>query len=124
MKVIGKGSDLETPASQIIEMAKEFNKLKIRFIELLEAKFPIEKLSTKLQNWPSLDFKGFLGELKKAKVQLSLAEEAEWMAYFNEQKSKAQSLQSDITRLDREIDNLVYELYGLTEEEIRIVEGD
>ncbi len=25
---------------------------------------------------------------------------------------------------DREIDTLVYELYGLTEEEIRIVEGD
>ncbi|MCH7411919.1 hypothetical protein MM213_00370 [Belliella sp. R4-6] len=45
------------------------------------------------------------------------------MAYFNEQKSKAQALQSDITRLDREIDNLVYELYGLTVEEIRIVEG-
>ena len=39
-----------------------------------------------------------------------------------------QSLQSDITRLDREIDALVYDLYGLygvyglTEEEIRIVE--
>lgn len=25
---------------------------------------------------------------------------------------------------DREIDNLVYELYGLTAEEIKIVEGD
>ena len=44
------------------------------------------------------------------------------MAYFDEQP-KAQALQSDIIRLDREIDNLVYELYGLTEEEIRIVEG-
>ncbi len=28
-----------------------------------------------------------------------------------------------ITRLDHEINILVYELYGLTEEEIRIVEG-
>ena len=28
-----------------------------------------------------------------------------------------------IKRTDKEIDNLVYELYGLTEEEIRIVEG-
>jgi len=26
--------------------------------------------------------------------------------------------------LDRQIDNLVYELYGLTEEEIKIVEGE
>ena len=28
-----------------------------------------------------------------------------------------------IARVDREIDGLVYELYGLTEEEIKIVEG-
>jgi hypothetical protein len=67
--------------------------------------------------------KRLLGELTKAKLKLSLGEEAEWMAYFNEQKSKAQALQTDISRLDREIDALVYELYGLTEEEIRIVEG-
>ncbi len=65
----------------------------------------------------------FIQVFKNASVKLSLAEEAEWMAYFNEQKSKAQALQADITRLDRDIDALVYELYGLTEEEIRIVEG-
>jgi hypothetical protein len=29
----------------------------------------------------------------------------------------------DTTALEREIDRLVYELYGLTEEEIAIVEG-
>ncbi|WP_154853008.1 Eco57I restriction-modification methylase domain-containing protein [Cyclobacterium xiamenense] len=93
------------------------------FLKLLVAKLSIEKPNTKLQNWSSLDFKGFLGELKKAKVKLSLSEEAEWMAYFNEQKAKAKDLQAEITRIDQEIDRLVYELYGLTEEEIRIVEG-
>jgi type I restriction-modification system DNA methylase subunit len=93
------------------------------FVALLQSKFSIAKPSTKLQNWPELDYKGFLGELKKAKVQLSLGEEADWMAYFNEQKQKAGTLQSEIARIDAEIDQLVYELYGLTEEEIRIVEG-
>ncbi|MFC3414341.1 hypothetical protein [Algoriphagus hitonicola] len=37
--------------------------------------------------------------------------------------TQASAPQADIDRLDREIDALVYELYGLTEEEIRIVEG-
>ena len=32
-------------------------------------------------------------------------------------------LQRTIARVDKEIDRLVYELYGLTEEEIKIVEG-
>jgi hypothetical protein len=33
------------------------------------------------------------------------------------------SIQRQIAATDAEIDRLVYELYGLTEEEIRIVEG-
>jgi hypothetical protein len=32
-------------------------------------------------------------------------------------------LQSQIAATDRQIDHLFYELYGLTEEEIRLVEG-
>ncbi|SMD42189.1 Type I restriction-modification system methyltransferase subunit [Aquiflexum balticum DSM 16537] len=106
-----------------LNMVSQLNDLKEGILMLIKSKFSIEQPSNKLQNWPSLDFKEFLRELTKAKVKLSLSEEAEWMAYFHEQKAKAQSLQSDITRLDREIDKLVYELYGLTEEEIRIVEG-
>ena len=34
-----------------------------------------------------------------------------------------ESLQRQIAATDRQIDQLVYQLYGLTEEEIRIVEG-
>ena len=66
---------------------------------------------------------GFLKELHKAKVSLSLAEEAEWLGYFTEQQAKAHALQAQINKTDREIDALVYELYGLTEEEIAVVEG-
>lgn len=114
---------IEKNAGFLIEKIQDFAKLKTGLSNLIESKYSLNKPSTKLQNWPDLDFKGFLGELSKAKVKLSLSEEAEWMAYFTEQKAKALALQADITRLDREIDALVYELYGLTEEEIRIVEG-
>jgi len=34
-----------------------------------------------------------------------------------------ESLQREIENTDKSIDRLVYELYGLTEEEIKIVEG-
>ncbi len=36
---------------------------------------------------------------------------------------KAQTLKSQITLTNREIDRMVYELYGLAEDEIGIVEG-
>ncbi|HRX01291.1 MAG TPA: hypothetical protein P5280_17500, partial [Cyclobacteriaceae bacterium] len=32
--------------------------------------------------------------------------------------------QAKVNELEREIDQLVYEIYGLTEEEIKIVEGE
>jgi hypothetical protein len=45
------------------------------------------------------------------------------MNYFEEQKAKANAIQKTITETDKEIDRMVYQLYGLTEEEIKIVEG-
>ena len=41
---------------------------------------------------------------------------------FETKKAEAQNLKSEIDKTDREIDKMVYELYGLTDEEIRIVE--
>jgi hypothetical protein len=108
---------------EIIEAKKKLYQYSLNFLNLLNSKFEIEKLNTKLQNWHELEFGYFLKELKKAKVQLSLSEEAEWMHYFNEQKQQAQALKSEINRVDGEIDKMVYELYGLSEEEIKIVEG-
>lgn len=106
----------------ITEKIKNYNELIENVVSLILNKFEIEKLTTKLQNWHELEFKEFLKELKKAKVQMSLSEEAEWMHYFNEQKQKAQAIKTEIEKTDREIDLMVYELYGLTEEEIGIVE--
>ena len=39
-----------------------------------------------------------------------------------EQKCKAQSFKAEIEKTDKEIGHMVYGLYGITEEEIEIVE--
>lgn len=112
--------------NQIIEKMIEFkeqeNLLINNFIELLESKLSINKPSKKLQNWNLLDFGSLLKEFKKLKVNLSLEEEADWMQYFKGQKQKAIALKTEIDKTDREIDQMVYELYGLTDDEIKIVE--
>jgi hypothetical protein len=43
--------------------------------------------------------------------------------HFNKTESDKSYLNRKCERLDKEIDQLVYQLYGLTEEEIKIVEG-
>jgi len=92
------------------------------FNSLLSSRFEIKKLSKKLGLSLTQDFKVITKELRKLKIKLSLSEEAEWMQYFEEQKTKALAIQQQIDQTDREIDQMVYELYGLTEDEIRIVE--
>ena len=47
----------------------------------------------------------------------------EWLEVFEETKKSLQEIQSQIATTDKEINTLVYKLYDLTEEEIKIVEG-
>ena len=121
--VKSNNDEFQVYIEKIIEQTNSLYRIQIHFTELIQTKYDIEKLTTKLQNWYELDAKEFLNELKKSKVQISLSAEAEWMHYFNEQKQVAQALKSEIDKTDKEIDRMVYELYGLTEEEIGIVEG-
>jgi hypothetical protein len=113
----------EIAVNKIVASTDVLRKQIIDLNELIQSKFELNKLSVKMQKWHELNFTDFLKELKKAKVKLTLSEEAEWMAYFNEQKQKALALKSEIDQTDREIDQMVYELYDLTEDEIGIVEG-
>ncbi|WP_167611136.1 Eco57I restriction-modification methylase domain-containing protein [Maribellus sediminis] len=104
------------------KLHKELFDIRQNFIDLLKSKVDLDKLSNRLLSWNEQQFNVFINELNKVKIKLSLSEEAEWMQYFNEQKEKAQRLKAEIEKTDKEIDRMVYELYGLTEEEIRIVE--
>jgi len=94
----------------------------LKFHRRLISSFTLDSLSKKLKSFYSLTFTQFLTELNKKKIKLSLTEQDEWEDYFNKYKSEILAIQADIDRTDREIDQVVYELYGLTEEEIRIVE--
>ncbi len=62
-------------------------------------------------------------EGKEAIHELTKKDEFEWLDLFEENKKKAQDLQLQIDRTEAEIDQMVYALYGLTEEEIQIVEN-
>ncbi len=92
------------------------------FLDRLNSNFKLPLISNKLNLFYQNDFKTFLTELHKQKITLSLKQQDEWEDYFNDYKQKLLDLKRQIDQTDREIDQMVYELYGLTEEEIRIVE--
>jgi hypothetical protein len=112
----------------ITKQIEEEQSINRKFFKYLQSQFRIEKLSKKLQNWHELEFGDFIKELNKGikKVggkKLSKMDEMEWMEVFETKKTEAQSLKAEIEKIDKEIDQMVYKLYGLSEEEIKIVEG-
>ena len=109
-------------ADKMLALNKELQEVSQKFQRMIMRKFEIEKLSTKLQNWYLLNFDEFMKELKKAKIKLSLSDEANWEDYFIVEKEKADTLSNEITKTDKEIDKMVYELYGLSDDEIKIIE--
>lgn len=110
-------------ADIMLSKNKELQELKTGLLTLLRSKYEGITVSKKLADWPQLSFNHFLKELEKVKIKLSLTEQKEWLTYFENEKAKAAQLQDLISQTDKEIDAMVYELYGLTEEEIKIVEG-
>ena len=111
-------------ADKMLSLNRELQDLSQKFQRMLLRKFDLEKLSTKLQEWYLLDFSDFIKELKRLKVKLSLSQESEWEEYFLEEKSKAIAIDSEIKNTDKEIDSMVYRLYDLTDEEIKIIEEE
>jgi type I restriction-modification system DNA methylase subunit/REP element-mobilizing transposase RayT len=70
-----------------------------------------------------LSYGDFVKMLGKKKIKLSLSDEAEWEEYFLQESKKAIDIKQQIDTTDKEIDQMVYQLYGLSEVEIKIVEG-
>ena len=114
-------------ANKRLMLSDDFNSVEYKFVKFIKSQFQINIISNKLQNWYQLEFSEFIKELNKTikKVggeKLTKMDEMEWMEVFETKKAEVQTIKSEIDKTDKEIDQMVYNLYGLTEEEIKIVE--
>ncbi len=110
-------------ADTMLTLTKILQTKKQKFLKRVTDNLEIDKLSKKLEAFYIYDFKTFLAELKKKKVTLSLVQQDEWEEYFSLYKKELTELQTEIDNTDKEIDKMVYALYGLSEDEIAVVEG-
>ena len=119
-------------AERMLEMNKQKQKEIKGFLGWLEGEVgtKINDLSpkTKILRYYDSDFYDFYAVLKKNKNRLSInpirREKSELLKdEFQKSADKLEPLREKIKQTDRLIDRVVYKLYGLTEEEIRIVDG-
>ena len=93
-----------------------------KFFNRLNNHFKGIKINKNLNNFEKIDFNKFLKILSNQGFKLSLKKEDEWEDYFNHHKNNCLVLYDEIRSLESNIDDLIYELYELTEEEISIIE--
>ena len=110
-------------ADKMLALNKDIQAKRARFLSLLQNNLPEVKITGSLETFDTLDFAGFVAELKKQKIKLSLAQQDEWLDFFNKYKSDCNALTAEITETDKTIDTLVYDLYGLSADERQLIEG-
>lgn len=110
-------------ADFMLDKNKELQQKVNKFLKRLNSSFEIEKLSKKLESFYDLEFSEFVKELKKKKIEISLKNQDEWEDYFDTYKNDILDLKSEIDKCDKEIDEMVFDLYELDENERKIVLG-
>ena len=113
----------------LLHYTKEYYNSVTNFYKYFISVNKISNPSKKLENWPELNFYDFINNLNEAihfsdGVNLSKKDEMEWMKLFEEKKNEVNQLSVHIKIDEKKIDELVYKLYGLTNEEIEIVENN
>jgi type I restriction-modification system DNA methylase subunit len=109
-------------ADLMLLLNKDLQEQSQKFQRNLQREFQLENLPKKLQDWYLLSYAEFIKELEKQKVKLSLSQKGEWEEYFTAESAKVNAIKNQINSTDTAIDAMVYELYGLSKEEIEIVE--
>jgi hypothetical protein len=108
----------------ILQENNRLQKVSESFIRLLKSKWSNLDIKGKLAGWYTLSFEDFRIALKKQKIKLKLAEQSEWLSYFNDQKHQIEKILSEIAKIDDDINKMVYDIYDLTDEDIAMIEKD
>ena len=110
---------IERLAHESIALQNKKRLLAGNFINLVSNEYQFEISMTKLNNWWQCSFKDFLESLK---IKLNLSQKDDLLSLFDKYQPRLIDLQTKLNQTEAEIDQVIYQLYDLTREEVRVVE--
>ncbi len=120
---IKKNTD-QTPFIRLADIMltknKELQELNSKILGMLK----IIKVTNALKEWYNLDWAQFELELQQQKIKFQGSDKDDWYDRFDRMKKEALAIKSVIDSTDKEIDILVYRLYDLTFDEVKIVDPE
>ncbi|MDU7071436.1 Eco57I restriction-modification methylase domain-containing protein, partial [Campylobacter ureolyticus] len=121
-----KMSEFENLANELLNLNENLKTTKNAFLNELN----LDKLPKTLENFELLEFDEFIDEFTKAlklKFKDKLDErnfKNQWERIFMHDKNEVLNLQSKISKLDKNADDLVYKLFDLSDDEIKFIENE
>ena len=114
-------TEFESKVDEILSLTEECTKISDKFLNRLLSNYKLTP-TTKLIEFYNNTFVILLEELKKQKISLNLKQQDDWEEYFNEFQNKLKQIKTRIDKIDKEINEMVYNLYDLKSDEIDIIE--
>ncbi len=112
---------------QLTETAKQRYAIRRRMMHRIVSDLgtPQGKPNQKLELWWTLSFAEFRAELLKSfKRDIPLKERGEWEELLTEERNEIARLTARIVQLETELNAVVYAVFGLTDEEQRLIERE
>ncbi|MHB8646539.1 MAG: hypothetical protein ACYDAR_12195 [Thermomicrobiales bacterium] len=114
-------------AERMMDLHRERHAARARFVDWLRDNqgVPVETFTrkAKLDNFHTGTYADFAAWMKGNKYEIAYQDNAKYQRAFTDASAEMQGIETRITATDRLIDRIVYALYGLTADEIAIVEG-
>jgi type I restriction-modification system DNA methylase subunit len=113
----------------ILNLNLECARLSSSFVKYTERTCRLQKVSSNIKNWHENEFSEFIVSLNKeikknSGMSLSKSDEMEWMDIFDKKNSEISKIKRNISLIDRNVDQAVYEYYGLDSTQIELIEGE
>ncbi len=110
-------------ADEMLKLNKEYYEELKSILDFLKSEFKLEKINNKLEKFYIISFEDFYKSVKTKNIEWGIDKKEEWHKWFSQKQKSILEKKNKIDETDREIDMMVYDLYGLTEEEVKIVEN-
>lgn len=125
--ICNASSEIKQKLSNKVQSLIQLNKTVIderrKAIKLFEIEYKLKKISRGMLYFYTLGINPFIDELVKYGANLTLSQKEDLITWYKRKSEYLNSIVETIAKTDHEIDQEVYKLYGLTDDEIKIVEG-
>ena len=111
-------------ANNILNLKGDKTEIIRKFKDRISQNLELKKFTKKLVNFHELIFEEFFEELKKQNITLTLKQQEEWEEYFIDKKNIILKNIEKTNQLELDINSIIYKLYCLNQDEIKIVESE